>query len=167
MKPVQKAVKEASVAITSSPWGHLAVRSESSSVFTTPTHFPPRSESRSYGHGHAFGSSIHSTTSGPVPVVPGPINTSVPGPYSSHNTTPASSVGHITPTPVQPATPMSAALGAAAQATVPSTPGHVPPPPSTVLGPTSMPVDPPITGRFAGNVFERADRLLSSTSRRV
>ncbi|KAK7565947.1 RAM signaling pathway protein-domain-containing protein [Phyllosticta paracitricarpa] len=167
MKPIQKAVKAASILITSSPWSHLAVRSDSVSSFSTPTHFPPRSESRNYGHGHAFGNSINNTSSGPVPFVPGPTSTSVPGPYSSHNSTPASSIGHITPTPVQPATPMSAALGAAAQATVPSTPGHVPPPPSMVLGPTSTPVDPPITGRFAGNVFERADRLLQSTSRRV
>ncbi|OMP83637.1 Leucine-rich repeat-containing protein sog2 [Diplodia seriata] len=148
MKPVQKAVKEAGGAITASPWSHLAVRNDSSAVFPPQSALSMRSsDTRHLGHGF----NGLSTSS-----MPGPINTAIPLHANyNHSATPSSSMGLVTPVP---ATPLSAALGAAAQATVPSTPGHAP---------TSTPVDPPMTGRFAGNVFERADRLLQQTQRRI
>lgn len=148
MKPVQKAVKEAGGAITASPWSHLAVRNESSAMFPPQSALSMRSsDTRHLGHGL----SGLSTSS-----IPGPINTSISiNTNYSHSATPSATLGFVTPVP---ATPLSAALGAAAQATIPSTPGHAP---------TSTPVDPPMTGRFAGNVFERADRLLQQTQRRI
>lgn len=148
MKPVQKAVKEAGGAITTSPWSHLAVRNDSSAMFPPQSTLSMRSsDSRHMGHGL----SGLSTSS-----IPDPINTAIPlNANYTHSATPSSVMGLVTPVP---ATPLSAALGAAAQATVPSTPGHAS---------TSTPVDPPMTGRFAGNVFERADRLLQQTQRRI
>lgn len=85
----------------------------------------------------------------------GPINTQIPSinssfsaqPYSTTSLTSQGSGGYGTPVP---ATPLSAALGAAAQATVPNTPKLAPGHGSNTL-----------------NVFERADRLLSQTQRRI
>jgi hypothetical protein len=86
-------------------------------------------------------------SSGGGPGFPGPINTSLttmaPGFPSAISMT---SGGY--PTPV-PATPLSAALGAAAQATVPNTPGPRSQSASTV------------------NFFERADRLMNQPNRRI
>ena len=82
------------------------------------------------------------------------INTQIPAisspfpqqPYSATSFASQNSNGY--PTPV-PATPLSAALGAAAQATIPNTPKFHPSQGNSL------------------NVFERADRLLSNTSRRI
>ena len=144
MKPIQKAVKEASVAITASPWSHLAVRNESAYSQQIP---PMHPGSRVIGHGYG-GSNASS--------LPGPINTSIASISNyTHVGLPPTSSGYVTPVP---ATPLTAALGAAAQATVPSTPSRAP---------TPVDQSAPLTGRFAGNVFERADRLLQQTQRRV
>lgn len=86
----------------------------------------------------------------------GAINTQVPTANSMYSAQPYSTASLLSQgssgygTPGVPATPLSAALGAAAQATVPNTPkfahGH---------------------GSGTLNVFERADRLLNQTSRRI
>jgi hypothetical protein len=147
MKPLHKTVKDASLAINDSPWSHLTSNNHglmgppSLSSFTSRTQ-PPRYLGRP------------TMTSGGGASFPGPINTSITSvasafsnPYANSNMGSQGSGGYITPVP---ATPLSAALGAAAQATVPNTPSHNHGVSSNTL-----------------NVFERADRLLSQTARRV
>jgi hypothetical protein len=146
MKPLHKKVKEASLAINDSPWSHLTAANPAPSTlssFTSRTQ-PPRflnKPSINVHGGHPF---------------PGPINTSitsVASAYSqqaySNSSLGSGSGGYGTPVPATPL--LSAALGAAAQATVPNTPSH---PPG---------VAPSSTNTF----FERADRLLNQTARRV
>ncbi|KAJ4365264.1 RAM signaling network component [Neocucurbitaria cava] len=149
MKPLHKTVKDASLAINDSPWSHLTSNNPglmgppSLSSFTSRTQ-PPRYLNKPTG----------TMTTGGGPSFPGPINTSLPAIASAFSSQPWSTTslgsqgsgGYGTPVP---ATPLSAALGAAAQATVPNTP-RLPSQSSNTL-----------------NVFERADRLLSQTSRRV
>jgi hypothetical protein len=148
MRPLHKMVKEASLAINDSPWSHLTSNNPglmgppSLSSITSRTQ-PPRFMKQPSG--------TMSSSGGPS--FPGPINTSIPAmasvfsaqPYSNASFGSQGSGGYGTPVP---ATPLSAALGAAAQATVPNTP-RVSQPSNTL------------------NVFERADRLLSQTSRRA
>lgn len=150
MRPLHKTVKEASLAINDSPWSHLTSNNPglmgppSLSSFTSRTQ-PPRFLNKP---------PQMTMNSGGGPSFPGPINTSLPAmssvfsaqPYSTTSLGSQGSGGYGTPVP---ATPLSAALGAAAQATVPNTP-RLPSQSSNTL-----------------NVFERADRLLSQTSRRV
>ncbi|KZM25212.1 hypothetical protein ST47_g3618 [Ascochyta rabiei] len=148
MKPLHKTVKEASSAIYSSPWSHLtssysgSMGPPSLSSITSRTQ-PPRFLSRP-GMGASGGSSYL-----------GPINTQIPTINSTFSAQPYSAAGLVSQgsggygTPV-PATPLSAALGAAAQATVPNTPKFAPGHGSNTL-----------------NVFERADRLLNQTQRRI
>ncbi|KAF2178082.1 hypothetical protein K469DRAFT_600717 [Zopfia rhizophila CBS 207.26] len=149
MKPLHKTVKEASLAINDSPWSHLTSNNPglmgppSLSSFTSRTQ-PPKFLNKP------------TMTTGGGPSFPGPINTSITSvasafsqPYTGNSLGSTGSGGYVTPVP---ATPLSAALGAAAQATVPNTPNHLPPP----VAPTNT-----------INVFERADRLLSQTARRV
>ena len=146
MKPLHKTVKDASLAINDSPWSHLTSNSHgfigppSLSSFTSRTQ-PPRFAGRP------------TMSSGAGPSFPGPINTSITSvastfsqSYTNNSIGSQGSGGYITPVP---ATPLSAALGAAAQATVPNTPSQHVAPLNTI------------------NVFERADRLLSQTARRV
>ncbi|KAF2085925.1 hypothetical protein K490DRAFT_67212 [Saccharata proteae CBS 121410] len=131
MKPIQRAVKDASVSITTSPWSHLAVRGDNTTSYAQSYHsvHPSDASSNSLSSGSTYNSN---------------------GYVASHY---ANNSGYTT----VPATPLSAALGAAAQATVPSTPGHAP----TVSN------DGPLTGAFSGNVFERADHYLRQTRRRI
>jgi hypothetical protein len=149
MRPLHKMVKEASLAINDSPWSHLTSNNiglmgpPSLSSFTSRTQ-PPKFLQKPNG--------TMSSSGGPS--FPGPINTSIPAmasvfsgqPYSTASLGSQGSGGYSTPVP---ATPLSAALGAAAQATIPNTPRM------------------PSQGSNTLNVFERADRLLSQTSRRV
>lgn len=149
LRPLHKTVKEASSAIYSSPWSHLTSNNPGStgppllSSITSRTQ-PPRFLNRP-GMGASGGSSYL-----------GPINTQIPTvsstfsgqPYSTASLLSQGSSGYGTPG--VPATPLSAALGAAAQATVPNTPKFAPGHGSNTL-----------------NVFERADRLLSQTQRRI
>ncbi|KAF2848931.1 cell morphogenesis protein-like protein Sog2 [Plenodomus tracheiphilus IPT5] len=153
MKPLHRTVKDASLAINDSPWSHLTSNNPglmgppSLSSFTSRTQHPRLYANRPNG-------TMSSSGGGSFP---GPINTSIPvmssvfsaHPYStssfgSHGS--QGSGGYGTPVP---ATPLSAALGAAAQATIPNTPRL------------------PSQGSNTLNVFERADRLLSNTSRRI
>ncbi|KAL6707211.1 RAM signaling network component [Coniothyrium glycines] len=148
MRPLHKTVKDASLAINDSPWSHLTSNnpglmgppslSSSTSRTQPPRYFNKLSATMSSGGG--------------MPL-PGPINTSIPAmasafssqPYSTSSFGSQGSGGYGTPVP---ATPLSAALGAAAQATIPNTP-RVSSQSDTL------------------RVFERADRLLSQTSRRI
>ena len=148
MKPLHKTVKEASAAIYSSPWSHLTSSNPSMtgpssalSSITSRTQ-PPRFMTRpGVGTSNSY---------------LGPINTQITSanstlsaqPYSATSLLSAGSTGYGTPG--VPATPLSAALGAAAQATVPNTPKF-----GSNHGSGSL------------NVFERADRLLNQTSRRI
>ncbi|KAH6639720.1 RAM signaling pathway protein-domain-containing protein [Boeremia exigua] len=146
LKPLHMTVKEASAAIYSSPWSHLTSNNPTSmgppslSSITSRTQ-PPRFHNRP-----GLSASGH-------PSYLSNINTQVPTansnysaqPYSTASLLSQGSGGYGTP-----ATPLSAALGAAAQATVPNTPKF-----------------PPGHGSGTLNVFERADRLLSQTSRRI
>lgn len=149
MKPLHKTVKEASLAINDSPWSHLTSNNASLmgppslSSFTSRTQ-PPKFLNKP---------PAMTMTTGGGPAFPGPINTSIPiitsafsaTPYSTASLGSQGSGGYGTPVP---ATPLSAALGAAAQATIPNTPRLA-------------------SQSHSLNVFERADRLLSQTSRRV
>ncbi|KAL1797397.1 hypothetical protein ACET3X_004003 [Alternaria dauci] len=148
MRPLHKMVKDASLAINDSPWSHLTSNNPglmgppSLSSITSRTQ-PPRFMKQPNG--------TMSSSGGPS--FPGHINTSLPAmasvfsaqPYSTASFGSQGSGGYGTPVP---ATPLSAALGAAAQATIPNTP-------RVSQGSNTL------------NVFERADRLLSQTSRRV
>jgi hypothetical protein len=146
MRPLHKTVKEASLAINDSPWSHLTsnnpglMSSSSLSSFTSRTQ-PPRFLNRPNA-GSTGGPSFLGTINTQIPTISSPF----PQPYSAASFASQNSGGY--PTPV-PATPLSAALGAAAQATIPNTPKF-----------------PPSQGNTL-NVFERADRLLSNTSRRI
>ena len=123
LRPVQQTVKEVGVLIETSPWKFLAAPQPSSAA-------PPPAITQAMIHtglqqalsGMSVNLSI--SPSGPIP-----------GPY-------------VTPLP---ATPLSAALGPAAQATVPS---------------TSM-INPARNGMFIGNgsVFDRADSVMSLANR--
>lgn len=149
MKPLHRTVKDASLAINDSPWSHLTSNNPglmgqpSSSSFTARTQHPRLYANRPNG----------TMPSGGGGSFPGAINTSIPTmssvfsaqPYSGSHSA-HSSGGYATPVP---ATPLSAALGAAAQATIPNM-SRLPSQGSNTL-----------------NVFERADRLLSNTSRRI
>jgi len=151
MKPLHRTVKEASLAINDSPWSHLTSNNASttgppslSSLTARPQH-PRLYANRSNG----------TMPSGGGASFPGPINTAIPTmssvfsaqPYSTGSHGSQGSGGYATSVP---ATPLSAALGAAAQATIPNTLSRLPSQGSNTL-----------------NVFERADRLLSNTSRRI
>jgi hypothetical protein len=141
MKPLHRMVKEASLVINDSPWSHLTSNSSgmmgppSLSSMTSRTSAP-----RFLGR--------PTMVSGGGPSFPGPINTSLPAVGNSFPSATMSVNSGGYPTPV-PATPLSAALGAAAQATVPNTPGLRSQSTSTV------------------NFFERADRLMNQPNRRI
>ncbi|KAF2809598.1 uncharacterized protein BDZ99DRAFT_443981 [Mytilinidion resinicola] len=161
MKPTHHAVKDAGLMINNSSWSYLAHSApnaggsmgppglQSLTSKTQPPKFYSNQSSFSAGHGPGF---------------PGPINTSITPAastysaisnysatsFTSQSSAGGSSMGYVTPVP---ATPLSAALGAAAQATVPNTPNQLP-------GQNN-------TGPFAGNVFERADRLAQQPYRRI
>lgn len=145
LKPLHRTVKDASLAINDSPWSHLTANNAGAmqthlASFTSRIQ-PPK-----------FAKPAIPATSGSS--FPGSINTtitSVASTYSQPYTISgigSGSAGYGTPVPATPL--LSAALGAAAQATVPNTPSYPPVAPSSTI-----------------NVFERADRLLSQQSRRV
>ncbi|KAG9773464.1 hypothetical protein KCU88_g5764, partial [Aureobasidium melanogenum] len=170
LRPVQKASREAGRLIESSPWRYLT--DSATAAMPPPSVFNPASSQQSAVNGNGYPSSINGIQgyagpgqlgnhSLPSPFPP-PI-TSVPAiPTSSsasvsNNTTAAKATvngnngfgypGATGVSPVSaplPATPLSAALGPAAQATVPSTP-------ASAYGDQF----------FKGDVFQRADSLLS------
>lgn len=144
MKPLHRTIKDASLVINDSPWSHLTSNNpglaSSLSSFTSRTQ-PPKFLNKP------------TMTIGGGPSFPAPLNTSITSvtsafaqPYSTASLGSQGSGGYVTPVP---ATPLSAALGAAAQATVPNTP------------------NPAMQTSGTINFNERADRFLSQTARRV
>ncbi|KAF2196484.1 hypothetical protein GQ43DRAFT_405030 [Delitschia confertaspora ATCC 74209] len=147
MKPLHRTVKEASLAINDSTWANM------SSNYSTPLpSFTSRTQPPKFHR-----PTMTNSGSGGGPGFPGPINTSITSVASAYNQylnnghigSGAGSGGYITPVP---ATPLSAALGPAAQATVPNTPNV------SSQGSGSL---------FAGGWEARADRYLNQTARRV
>lgn len=149
MKPLHKTVKEASAAIYSSPWSHLTSTNPVSMGPPSLSSITSRTQPPKYLNRPGL-------SNGSNPSYLGPINTQVSAVNSTYSAQPYSTASLLSQgssgygTPGVPATPLSAALGAAAQATVPNTPKFAPGHGSNTL-----------------NVFERADRLLSQTSRRI
>ncbi|KAI9889880.1 MAG: RAM signaling network component [Vezdaea aestivalis] len=133
LRPVQKAVKAVSLVIDNSPWKSLSV---SGPPFLQNTQKQPPTAIT-----HAM------IQAGLTPNANGVMTTSTPSTtVSSASHTASSSSASISST--IPATPLSAALGPAVQATVPTN-GSISRSNTT----------------FSGNVYERADSLLSSRSR--
>ena len=135
-RPIHENTKEASTLIKNSPWN----------IYTRETLPPSQIHSRAatpVQNGH-----VHTPTT-----MPPPLPTPTPASYQGyqHRRTANGSNGSVTAPTISPfnttvpATPLSAALGPAAQATVPTTPAS---------GGGSM------AGMFEGNVFQRADNLL-------
>lgn len=148
MRPLHKTVKEASAAIYSSPWSHLTSNYSGSMGPPSLSSITSRTQPPKYLNRPGMGASGGSSYLGPINTQIPSINSSFSAqPYSTTSLTSQGSGGYGTPVP---ATPLSAALGAAAQATVPNTPKLAPGHGSNTL-----------------NVFERADRLLSQTQRRI
>ncbi|KAI9828578.1 MAG: hypothetical protein M1819_006570 [Sarea resinae] len=142
----QKLLKEVGSLINNSPWGELGVQSMASQQ--QPVYGPPLTQSiiQQVGiHGSPQVSQLNLNSS------PGSSSTNVSnGPPTGLVMPPSlSATQYVTP---MPATPLSAALGPAAQATVPSSMAA-----SAALG---------NAGFFSGNVFERADSLLSTMQSR-
>lgn len=151
MKPLHRTVKDASLAINDSPWSHLTSNNPGlTSQPSLPSSFTTRNQQPRLYANRSNGTMI----SGGGASFPGPITTSVPSTSSVFSAQPQSTSAYgsqssgVYATSV-PATPLGAALGAAAQATVPNT---------SRLN---------TQGSNMLNVFERADRLLSNTSRRI
>lgn len=145
MKPLHKTVKEASAAIYSSPWSHLTSNNHNSMGPPSLSSITSRTQPPRFLNRPGMGASNPSYLSAINTQVPFANSTYSSQPYSTASLLSATSSGYGTPG--VPATPLSAALGAAAQATVPNTPK--------------------LPGHGSLNVFERADRLLSQTSRRI
>ncbi|KAK5090011.1 RAM signaling network component [Lithohypha guttulata] len=158
LRPVQKACQEAGHAITTSPWNFML---QGMTVMPAPTPLAPRgggemsrpqlmnrqasslngnlnaySVAMAHQHSQAQLGQVSPPSKGQLQQLPA-LN-SMPTPTSGGSVTPMSATSPI------PATPLSAALGPAAQATVPSTPA--------ALYKDSF---------FKGDVFQRADSLLS------
>jgi hypothetical protein len=152
MKPLHKKVKEASLAINDSPWSHLTSNNPGTLPPTTLSSFTSRTQPPRLLNKPMVNLPGNSA-------FPGPINTSITSVASAYSQQAYStssigsgSGGYGTPVPATPL--LSAALGAAAQATVPNTPNTMSHPPGAAPASTI-------------NLFERADRLLSQTARRV
>jgi hypothetical protein len=135
LRPVQKSSREAGRLIDSSPWRYLTEAGANAAHIPLPYSLPGNIYNNST-NGHVYYSSPSNQPNQspfPPPVVPvPPLPNSAPGDAASPGSVPL------------PATPLSAALGPAAQATVPSTP-------ASAYGDKF----------FAGNVFQRADSLLN------
>ncbi|KAI9710200.1 MAG: hypothetical protein M1812_007472 [Candelaria pacifica] len=121
LQPVYKAAKEAGRLIDESPWKSIVDALPLLSYYQQLHTPPPPITESMMANLYSHDPSGSSTSAAPTP-----------GSYH---------------TPLPP-TPLSAALGPAAQATVPSTPSAYP------------------SGPFSGNVFERAESLLSMPTRR-
>lgn len=147
LRPVQKASREAGKLIETSPWRHLADATSGTGAVQPPT--------SNIVNGNSFVNGVNGVHAYPAPGQPNQLQQSPfpppvmpPAPTVSNGTNAAvtAAVNGASPVSVAlPATPLSAALGPAAQATVPSTPG---------IGSGEQ--------FFQGNVFQRADALLSS-----
>lgn len=139
LKPVQKASREAGRLVENSPWGYLtdagAVATPFNGPYTSATEIYVNGVNGMNGHYPVLQSQ---QLQNHPPVAAGNLVTTVGG-----LNLPVSNGASPVSAPL-PATPLSAALGPAAQATVPTTPASA------------------YTDQFfAGNVFQRADSLLN------
>jgi hypothetical protein len=138
LRPVQKSSREAGRLIDSSPWRYLAescANAAQTSAYSSAGNTYNNNNSSTNSNTYYSPSTQHQPNQSPFPppVVPvPPLPNFIPGDATSPGSVPL------------PATPLSAALGPAAQATVPSTP-------ASAYGDKF----------FAGNVFQRADSLLN------
>ena len=137
IRPVHKSIVEAGTLIQNSPWDRLTRESQSSSLISSRAPTPIQS---------AYPPPIQTQ------MMPPPIPTpSMAAHQHFQHRRPNGSNGSVNGSSASPcnnsvpATPLSAALGPAAQATVPTTPAS---------GGGSL------AGLFEGNVFQRADNLL-------
>jgi hypothetical protein len=135
LRPVQKFSREAGRMIDSSPWRFVAEAGPNVAPPSTYSSSGSNYTNGTNGHSYHSASTQHQSNQSPFPppVIPiPPLPNFIPGDATSPGSVPL------------PATPLSAALGPAAQATVPSTP-------ASAYGDKF----------FAGNVFQRADSLLN------
>lgn len=139
LRPVQRSSREAGKLIDTSPWRYLteagANAVQPSMPYTSANGIYINGTNGSNGHAYYSSSTQHQLHQSPFPPPAVPVPP-IPGSAGGFTTSPGS-------VPL-PATPLSAALGPAAQATVPSTP-------ASAYGDQF----------FAGNVFQRADSLLN------
>ena len=140
LRPVQKASREAGRLIEASPWGFMT---DASAMYPT---FP-----NMYAHGNGIYTNGINSVNGLHPIATSlPANQATMSSVTIPTTLSQSNlIGTSSATVPFPATPLAAALGPAAQATVPSTPA------------TSTPASAYGDQFFAGNVFQRADSLLN------
>ncbi|KAF2742414.1 hypothetical protein M011DRAFT_412755 [Sporormia fimetaria CBS 119925] len=129
MKSLHKYVKEASAAINDSPWSHLTTTNQPAPNTQQAFNPPPAERQNSMsGYWNTPGTKSSSKPMTGGQPYPAPINTSITSvastyshPYSTSSLG-SGSGGYGTPVPATPL--LNAALGAAAQATVPNTPGY-------------------------------------------
>lgn len=161
LRPVQKACRDAGLAINASPWGHMF---QGVNSMPAPTPFAARggevpravdqnrAANTSNGNMSSYSAAMSKQTVSQAHAVYHQVTTRSQVPSLSSLPTPtlqasgsASVSSGASPSSAQmPATPLSAALGPAVQATVPSTP-------ASLYGDSF----------FKGDVFQRADSLLS------
>ena len=154
LKPVQKASREAGKLVETSPWGYLT----EPGAMATPLNGPYMNGFDSYTNNNFNGyPNANSGYGGHYPVQPvqqpylppTAIHQPPPVPAIATSQPPSTGASPISTSSTLPTTPLSAALGPAAQATVPSTPAGTTP--ASAHG----------DSLFSGNVFQRADALLS------
>lgn len=139
LRPIHKTLKEVSSLIKASPWDALTEPSRSPSAASSRAPTPVQ-------HGYPMPPPIQTQMMPPPPIPPPSMSTHQHYQHRRPNGSGESATSLVT-SPNNgsvPATPLSAALGPAAQATIPSTPataGHM-------------------SHIFSGNVFQRADNLL-------
>jgi hypothetical protein len=144
MKPLHKTVKDASLAINDSPWSHLTMNN--TGLASSLSSFTSRTQPPKFAHKPTMTNSSGTSYLGPINTSISSVSSAFSQPYTGNSLASQGSGGYITPVP---ATPLSAALGAAAQATVPNTP------------------NPMLQYTNTINFNERADRFLSQTARRI
>ena len=139
LRPIHKTMKEVSSLIKASPWDPLTKPSRSPSIVSSRAPTPVQ-------HGYPMPPPIQTQMMPPPPIPPPSMSTHQHYQHRRPNGSGESATSSVT-SPNNgsvPATPLSAALGPAAQATIPSTPATA----------GSM------SHIFSGNVFQRADNLL-------
>ena len=140
LKPIHKLMKDVSGLIKSSPWDPWTKQSKTPSTVSSRAPTPVQ-------HGYSMPPPIQTQMMPPPPIPPPSMSTHQHYQHRRPNGSNGSGTDSVT-SPNNgsvPATPLSAALGPAAQATIPSTPAN--------SGGSMAQI-------FTGNVFQRADNLL-------
>ena len=154
LRPVQKASREAGKLVETSPWGYLT----EPGALATPLNGPYMNGFDGYTNNNINGYTNGTNGyGGHYPVLPVQQHYLPPTTYAHPPSIPAIATSQppstgaspVSASSTLPTTPLSAALGPAAQATVPSTPAGTTP--ASAHG----------DSLFSGNVFQRADALLS------